>query len=609
MLYAVTALPWPETDLSYSVAPDGTLWDDGVQRDVTSVWRQTFDRLSTTDQWQRYVAIAFQTWANHSNLNFHLVDDDGAPVRELTDDHGDIRFGAVPDGPADGWASGPVGGLGGHVTINADRDGADEQEMIALLTHEIGHALGLLHSRANESVMRTGGYYEELPKDDILGIQALYGARRDDSFDQTLRNDSDASASRIDWDNADDLRFRADLTSHADVDFYHLVVPENSGSITLSADARQLSLLAPKLQVFDASGNLLGSAIAEYGGVATVDLTNLAPGQVLTVSVDGASDDVFGMGAYHLQAVAKAGAPTAPRDPVTIPSVPSPVEVDVVEDPPAITPVESPNEGPNEGPSETTAEPGVDSNPSQGIPIPDVVENTTAPPVVPEVNAAEPETSPTETSPTVVDTPSGGGLRRLLLARGTTRTVAAESSRSELVIVGSVKTSVVAASVAVQTPDVVPSPATALPVLSPAKIDRVKISAEAIESVELPEPVATDSVAPSIVPVDSTGEASTGEATEQDSEANETSTAVSVSLPIRVPPIAASQFASEPASEPAEVTAPISLVPLSVVPLRKEFGIRRFLLASRSRSAAVDSVFSEEDGTSSASSSLRTWVR
>src|SRR5207237_1434936 len=46
--------------------------------------------------------------------------------------------------------------------------------------------------------------------------------------------------------------------------------------------------------------NLLGSASAAYGGVATLNLTGLTAGQSYYVVADGATSDVFGMGAYVL---------------------------------------------------------------------------------------------------------------------------------------------------------------------------------------------------------------------------------------------------------------------------------------------------------------------
>ncbi|MBI3466707.1 MAG: PPC domain-containing protein, partial [Planctomycetes bacterium] len=94
-----------------------------------------------------------------------------------------------------------------------------------------------------------------------------------------------------------------DLTTRADMDFFQVVVPSGSdGTLTVSLDARNLSLLAPKLAVYDSAGNLVAIADAgsAYGSVVTISLSGLVAGQRYTLMVDGASSDAFGMGGYRL---------------------------------------------------------------------------------------------------------------------------------------------------------------------------------------------------------------------------------------------------------------------------------------------------------------------
>ena len=119
MLYHVTGLPWPETDLSFSMVPDGTRWHAWASSEGPSTLHNDLNELVDESVWQEYVAIAMQSWSNHSNLNFHQVVDDGSAFFERTAGQGDIRIGATDEGSADGWASGPLGGLGGDITLRS----------------------------------------------------------------------------------------------------------------------------------------------------------------------------------------------------------------------------------------------------------------------------------------------------------------------------------------------------------------------------------------------------------------------------------------------------------------------------------------------------------
>ncbi len=82
LLYNLGAIPWPETNLSFSFAPDGTAWLGG-----SSVLFAEIDAIAPRDVWQREFARALQTWAKHSNLNFHESRDDGKwnGVKETSD--------------------------------------------------------------------------------------------------------------------------------------------------------------------------------------------------------------------------------------------------------------------------------------------------------------------------------------------------------------------------------------------------------------------------------------------------------------------------------------------------------------------------------------------
>src|SRR5262249_60804897 len=106
------------------------------------------------------------------------------------------------------------------------------------------------------------------------------GARRTDACDAAAAHDPLASATALPLSYGG-ASFNADVTTMSDVDYYRVVVPSGSdGTLTVSVDARNLSLFAPNVSVFDASGALVATASAStYGDVATVHLTGLVAGQ------------------------------------------------------------------------------------------------------------------------------------------------------------------------------------------------------------------------------------------------------------------------------------------------------------------------------------------
>ena len=163
---------------------------------------------------------AFATWAKAANLTFIEVTDNGLPLGSpgsYAGQVGDIRIGAFSlASPFDAFAAQafePPGGSSpgalyltdnspttfGDITLNTnavfsvftglkegDYYGGFPNDLQNLLTHEIGHALGLLHPEADGldpgeefAIMRASApltIQRTLAADDILGIQTLYGA-------------------------------------------------------------------------------------------------------------------------------------------------------------------------------------------------------------------------------------------------------------------------------------------------------------------------------------------------------------------------------------------------------------------------------------------------
>src|SRR5262249_58964090 len=134
-------------------------------------------------------------------------------------------------------------------------------------------------------------------------VQAMSGPRRPDAYDAAASNDTLATATPLTLSNGG-ITINADITTMADVDYYKVTAPAGTdGTLTVSVDARNLSLFDPKVAVYNSSGTWLATASATtYGGVATVSLTGLVAGQTYYVMAAGATTDVFGMGAYTLTA-------------------------------------------------------------------------------------------------------------------------------------------------------------------------------------------------------------------------------------------------------------------------------------------------------------------
>jgi hypothetical protein len=134
------------------------------------------------------IQLAFKAWSSVANLKFVQVADDGAAFNAATGS-GDIRIGAhAVDGVRGTLAFAyfpPSNGISAAGDIFLDTSetwkvgfGGTGYDVYQVVTHELGHSLGLDHSTDTKALMNA--FYTEAFRgpqaDDIAGMRFLYGA-------------------------------------------------------------------------------------------------------------------------------------------------------------------------------------------------------------------------------------------------------------------------------------------------------------------------------------------------------------------------------------------------------------------------------------------------
>ncbi|GIY24138.1 matrix metalloproteinase-2 [Caerostris extrusa] len=167
--YAVQGQQWPKKDLTWSIK----LWPTSMSSDLV----------------RAEVTKAFKVWSDVSELTFREVKrlDADIVVSFERGKHGD-GYAFDGRGVVLAHAFFPGEGIGGDAHFDAeepwvDREmtGIDGVRLFAVAAHEFGHSLGLSHSSVSGALMNP--FYQQiqdnfqLPHDDTIGIQMLYGAR------------------------------------------------------------------------------------------------------------------------------------------------------------------------------------------------------------------------------------------------------------------------------------------------------------------------------------------------------------------------------------------------------------------------------------------------
>lgn len=318
---ATFGLPWHDPrHLTLSFAPDGT-----AIAAHSSDLHAALGSQSSPAAWQRTVLEAFQSWAAVADLDFGVVADGGlafgTPGLAQGDPRfGDVRVGAHPMSPEVLAVAVPPdpalsGSWSGDVLLNSSyRFIGQPYSLKAVVMHEAGHALGLGNSGDPNSVMFTtySTGTQTLSAEDVARIQALYGVRSPDRYEGTRGNDRRGLASALlapaGFKGETPLVAFGDVSTTADVDFFSFRSPPDGNddafdrSVTVRLQTSGVSLLTPKVVVLDAAGRVLrrASSTSLTGDTLQFRLDGLSSQQTYYVRVEGASDDVFGVGRYGL---------------------------------------------------------------------------------------------------------------------------------------------------------------------------------------------------------------------------------------------------------------------------------------------------------------------
>jgi hypothetical protein len=291
LLYSTLGAQWTYgSRITYSFMPDGTNVGG-----VPSALYQTLNAKYPTATWQQQLKIAASLWENVTNVNLAWVPDGGhaegcAGNQQDDPRFGDIRIGAVPMSAgtlAVTFIPPPVNGgtNAGDILLNSNVNWQINcnYDLLTVVAHEFGHALGLGESTVSQAVMygTYNGIKQALATDDTAGIQSIYGARNFDQFNTGgARNNTFSTATNINSFIASNAQVAIpglDNTTIGDSEWYYVNVPSTTtGTMTVTVQSSNLSSLSPKLVVYNSALGLVGQASAPNSLGATISVTTTA---------------------------------------------------------------------------------------------------------------------------------------------------------------------------------------------------------------------------------------------------------------------------------------------------------------------------------------------
>jgi hypothetical protein len=312
--YTTSGNAWPHPNLvTLSLVPDGTNLGG-----VTSNLLSTFDAKWSRTTWENQVLLAAQVWAQQTGLNFTVINDNGGAIGSGSYQQGDPNMGDIRLGGynfnsstlASAYLPPPVNNysIAGDIQFNTGTtfNIGTTYDLFTVAAHEIGHALGLLHSTNSAAIMYATYTTKKsaLNSDDISGIQAIYGGVPVDSVSNSTFATATNLNSQITSANLTALVTGLDLTTTSDVDYYTFTAPSGTNSsFTVTVQSNGLSLLGPSVTVYASDQVTVlagGSGKTRTGNTLTYTITGVSAGQQFYVKVAGADTTAFATGAYAL---------------------------------------------------------------------------------------------------------------------------------------------------------------------------------------------------------------------------------------------------------------------------------------------------------------------